>query len=417
MLISHPFSHLYKPVFETHARYIPLWGGRGRGGSYTATALFLFWLNNLPYFRGYLMREILGDVRDSLFQDMKDRIEEAGIPENFYRINEHEMAIKHPYNGNYIHAKGFKKASSKQRAKLKSLAGATHIIIEEADEISEEDFNQLDESLRTIKGDIKIILLFNPPPKDHWVLRRWFDLVDSDVEGYYQAVPKNSPEVLSIFSTYYDNLANITQSTINLYENYKENNAHRYYTSIAGLISEGVKGRVFGNWQRIPQQDYVNLPYLEILGLDFGFNDPIALVGRKLHKSELFAHEYLYEVGLTNKDLVERLVSLGISKRTLIIADSANPKDIEDLRKNYGYNVQPAYKGKDSILNGIKKIKEYATYITSTSDNFWYEYQHYCYALDQYGKPTDSPVDKNNHCIDPLRYSIHEKPRKSYSVY
>ena len=292
MLISHKFSHIYKPVFETNARYIPIWGGRGRGGSYTGTAMFLFWLNNLPYFRGYIMREILGDVRDSLFQDMKDRIEEAGIPDNYYKINEHEMAIKHPSNGNYIHAKGFKKASSKQRAKLKSLAGATHIIIEEADEISEDDFNQLDESLRTIKGDIKIILLFNPPPKDHWILKRWFDLVDSDVEGYYKAVPKDSPEVLAIFSTYYDNISNITQSTVNLYENYRVNNPHRYYTTIAGLISEGVKGRVFGGWQRMATQDYFNLPYPEIFGLDFGYNDPIALVGRKLHKSDNLNKRY-----------------------------------------------------------------------------------------------------------------------------
>ena len=411
MEITHKFSHIYKPVFETKARYIPIWGGRGRGGSYTGTAMFLFWLNNLPYFRGYIMREILGDVRDSLFQDMKDRIEESGIPENFYRINEHEMSIKHP-NGNYIHAKGFKKASSKQRAKLKSLAGATHIIIEEADEISEDDFNQLDESLRTIKGDIKIILLFNPPPKDHWILRRWFDLEESGVEGYYKATAKENPEVLSIFSTYYDNLSNITQSTVNLYENYKINNPPRYYTTIAGLISEGVKGRVFSAWQRIGRQEYFDLPYAEVFGLDFGFNDPIALIGRKLYKSELYAHEYLYEVGLTNKELVERFEALSISKRALIIADSANPKDIEDLKKNYGYNVKAAYKGKDSIINGIKKIKEYNTFITASSDNFWYEYQHYSFSIDQHGKPTNSPIDANNHCVDPLRYTIIEQKKK-----
>ncbi len=411
MEIKHHISHLYKEVFTTNARYILLWGGRGRGGSYTGTAMFTYWLNTLPYFRGYLMREILGDVRDSLFQDVKDRIEEAGIQDGFYRINAHAMSIDHP-SGNFIHSKGFKKSSSKQRAKLKSLAGATHILIEEADEISEDDFNQLDESLRTIKGDVKIVLLFNPPPKDHWIVKRWFDLSSSGVKGYYRAVAKKTNELLSIFSTYYDNISNITASTQNLYEGYKTHNTHRYYTTIAGLIPEGVKGRVFTNWQKLTLQEYFDFPFPEVYGLDFGFNDPTALIGRKIHKSNLYAHEYIYEQGLTNKDLVQKFEALGISKRSLIIADSANPKDIEDLKTNYGYNVKGATKGKDSIINGIKKIKEHLTHVTSCSKNFWYEAQNYTYQLDQYGKPTDSPIDKNNHCIDPLRYTVYEKKKR-----
>ena len=415
MEFVHKISYLYKEVFSTDSRYILLWGGRGRGGSYTGTAAFIIWLNTLPYFRGYIMREILGDIRDSLFQDVKDRINEAEVQDGFYRINEHAMSVEHP-NGNFIHAKGFKKASSKQRAKLKSLAGATHILIEEADEISEDDFNQLDESLRTIKGDVKIILLFNPPPKEHWIIKRWFTLTESDVKGYYRAIPNDDKELLSIFSTYYDNISNITYSTQNLYEGYKTQNTHRYYTTIAGLIPEGVKGRVFANWQKISLQEYFDLPYSEVYGLDFGFNDPTALIGRKLHKNSLYAHEYIYEVGLTNRDLAAKFEATGISKRSLIIADSANPKDIEDLKKNYGYNVRPAYKGNDSIINGIKKIKEYQTYVTSCSINFWYEYQHYTYDLDQYDKPTDSPIDANNHCIDPLRYTVYEK-QKSFKIY
>ena len=411
MEITHKISYLYKDLFTTNARYIHLWGGRGRGGSYTGTALFTFWLNNLPYFRGYLMREILGDVRDSLYQDVTDRIQDSNIDMNFYKVNDHSMSIQHP-NGNYIHAKGFKKSSNKQVAKLKSLAGATHILIEEAEEITEADFNQLDESLRTTKANVKIILLFNPPPKEHWIIRRWYSLTESEHKGYYRAIPNNDSNLLSIFSTYYDNIKNIIRSTQNLYESYLKTNKDRYYTTIAGLIPEGVKGRVFNNWNKITFQEYIDLPYSEVYGLDFGFNDPTALIGRKIHKSNLYTHEYLYEVALTNKDLVAKFESLGISKRALIIADSANPKDIEDLKNNYGYNVRAAKKGPGSILNGIKKIKEFNTFLTANSSNFWYEYRHYSYALNQFGMPTDKPIDKNNHCIDPLRYTSYEKKRK-----
>ena len=411
MELIHKFSKIYAPVFNTSARYIHLWGGRGRGGSYTGTALFNHWMNSTPYFRGYLMREILGDVRDSLFQDTKDRFEESGMESKYLRINGMMMSFEHP-NGNFIHSKGFKKSSSKQKSKLKSLAGATHVLIEEADEISEEDFNQLDESLRTTKADVKIIMLFNPPSKNHWVIKRWYNLEPSVEKGFYEAVPKNDTVLLSIFSTYYDNLKNITHSTKTLYESYKSHNPHRYYTTIRGLVSEGTKGKVFSGWGHIPFSEYEDLPYPEIYGLDFGYNHPTALIGRKIYKSKLYAHEYLYDTGLTNRQLVERFKALGINKKIPIIADSANPKDISELRYDYGYNVKPAYKGKDSIISGIKKIEEFEVFLTTGSKNFNYEYQEYKYQLDQYGKPTDTPVDADNHCMDPLRYTVYEKKKK-----
>jgi phage terminase large subunit len=136
------------------------------------------------------------------------------------------------------------------------------------------------------------------------------------------------------------------------------------------------------------------------------------LIGQKIYKNQLWVHEYIYEIGMTNKALAERMEALGISKRIRIIADSANPKDIEDLRSNYGYFVSAAYKGQGSILNGIRKIKEYDVFLTSGSKNFWYEVQHYSYALDQFDKPTDMPIDANNHCIDPLRYTVYDKAIK-----
>ena len=74
--ITIEFNELFEPVFSTKARYIDIWGGRGRGGSHFATDYFLFLTTQPNYFRGYFMREVQGDIRGSLFRDFLDRIED-----------------------------------------------------------------------------------------------------------------------------------------------------------------------------------------------------------------------------------------------------------------------------------------------------------------------------------------------------
>src|SRR3954471_7063976 len=82
----------YLPLLNTTARYIHLWGGRGRGGSHTATDYFLHLQMHLPYFRGYFMREVFGDVKGSLWQDYKDRMSDnETINSKLFGLNEHEL--------------------------------------------------------------------------------------------------------------------------------------------------------------------------------------------------------------------------------------------------------------------------------------------------------------------------------------
>ena len=154
----------YKPLFTEKPRYFLLMGGRGGGRSTVASQFATAKLTAPEYFRCAIMRLVLGDIRNSIYKEITDRIEEKEI-ENSLDIADNAMIIK--YGANSINAVGFRKSSGEQKSKLKSLASYNCIIIEEADEIPEEDFMQLDDSLRTIKGDIVIILLLNPPPKTH----------------------------------------------------------------------------------------------------------------------------------------------------------------------------------------------------------------------------------------------------------
>lgn len=415
--IKQGFNKLYKPVFTTKARYIHIWGGRGRGGSYFGTDYTLHKLTQPGYFRGYFMREVFADIRESLWRDFNDRIDDnETINRELFNIQDVHMAAEYGPNGNSIISRGFKKSSGKQTAKLKSIAGATHIVIEEAEEIDEMDFNQLDDSLRTTKtDDIQIIMIFNPPNKDHWIMRRWYNLTPAkevygeDFKDYYIATPKNDPLLLSIHSTYRDNLKHINATTAANFENYRKTNFEYYATMIRGLVSEGLKGVIFKNWKPVTEEAFNALPYSSIYGLDFGFsNDPAAMVDIKVHNDSVWLKQMIYERGLTNPDISVRMDALGVSKSAEIYADSAEPKSIEELRR-LGWNILESVKGADSIRAGINWLLSKQVHYVETSSNLIYEKNNYRWALDAQKNPTDKPEDKNNHLMDATRYGAYTK--------
>lgn len=419
MPIIQQFNHKFEPVFTTKARYIHIWGGRGRGGSHFATDYFLHRITTPDYFRGYFMREIFSDIRQSLWQDFNDRLTgNDTVNEKLFSIQDVSMTAEYSDTRNTITSRGFKKASGKQTAKLKSIAGATHIVIEEAEEISEADFNQLDDSLRTTKGNLQIIMVFNPPNKDHWIMKRWYNLFDakdiygSEYKDYYVAKPKEDPLLLSIHSTYLDNFDNVHPTTRQNFENYKATNFEYYCTMIKGLVSEGMKGVIFKNWKPITAAEYYDLPYDEFYGQDFGFSeDPAAMAGVKVHNDKIFIREIFYETKLTNPDISDKYTINGIAPDARIYADCAEPKSIEEL-KRMGWNIVDSLKGQDSVRAGINYLKSKEVYYVETSSNLIYEKNNYRWALDADKNPTDKPVDKFNHLMDAIRYATYTEAMK-----
>jgi len=425
MKVSKPrfvFNAKFKEIFFSTARYKHLWGGRARGGSHTETDYFLFKITQQKYFRGCFMRSVFGDIAGSLFQDFKDRLEyqaEQGLlNENDFLINETKKTVIYKPTGNSIISKGFKKSSGSQSAKLKSLAGITHVLIEEAEEVDEDDFNKLDDSIRTNKIDnIEIILLFNPPGKNHWIIRRWYNLLaaigpDGDiVKGWYQAFPKSDPDLLSIHATFNDNRKNLNSKTISKYENYgiatsSNFNEDFFYRDVCGYISEGSKGRIYPNWLPCTNEEFEALPYPSFIGLDFGFSDdPVAAAEIKTHNLTGWARELVYEKGLTNQKLADLLKIKGVTGRIPIYADSAEPKSIQEL-SDEGLNVLPAPKGPDSVDYGVKKLQGMQWYATENSSNLWLENQEYIFQLDADKNPTNVPRDKFNHIKDGIRYGV-----------
>jgi phage terminase large subunit len=145
--------------------------------------------------------------------------------------------------------------------------------------------------------------------------------------------------------------------------------------------------------------------------MDFGYtNDPTTLVEIWKHKDSLYLNELIYQPGLTNNDIGDMMAEYGVDKYIEVIADSAEPKSIDEL-KRYGFNIKPAQKGPDSILNGIDILKRHRLYVTKQSTNLIKELNNYKWVTDKNGNKLNKPVDMFNHALDAIRYVALNKMR------
>lgn len=388
----------YDGMFLTDRRYTILMGGRGGGRSTVASQYFLAKLTSPEYFRGAIMRFVLSDIRNSCFREILDRAEEQGILAQM-DVNESQMTIS--YKGNSIHAHGFRKSSGDQKAKLKSLANYNNVWIEEADEVPEDDFMQLDDSLRTVRGNIKVLMTLNPPARSHWIIKRWFKLVESGVKGFYKAVG-NHPDMLHIFTDYNDNIDNIDPNTRKRYEEYKQTKPDHYWNMIKGLVPETLKGKIYTGWKEID-----NVPHEARLlgyGLDFGFDpDPASIVAVYYHNGGYILDEVLYQTQLDNEDLANVLKR---QPKGITVGDSAEPKSIDEMRK-YGVEVYPCIKGPDSVRFGIKHVQGLRISYTARSVNLKEEYDTYVWKVTKDGDEVGIEDPKcANHAMSAVRYAL-----------
>ena len=181
-------------------------------------------------------------------------------------------------------------------------------------------------------------------------------------------------------------------------------------------ITGRIEGLIFKKWYIL--NEGFNDKKLIGYGIDFGFtNDPTSLIEVRMQDGELYVKELIYETGLTNKDIGDRMLGLDVSKGSLIVADSAEPKSIEELRR-YGWTIDGVKKGKDSVMFGINLLKGYAINVHSSSSNLIKELEQYKWKVNKNGDSLNVPIDQYNHAIDALRYLImHKFSKKGYGTY
>jgi len=181
-------------------------------------------------------------------------------------------------------------------------------------------------------------------------------------------------------------------------------------------ITGRIEGLIFKKWY-ILNEDFSNKNLIGY-GIDFGFtNDPTTLLEVRMQDGELYVKELIYETGLTNQDISSKMEALGVSKSALIVADSAEPKSIEELRR-LRWTIDGVKKGKDSVMFGINLLKGYAINVHSSSVNLIKELEQYKWKVNKNGDSLNVPIDEYNHAIDALRYLImHKFSKKGYGTY
>lgn len=227
----------------------------------------------------------------------------------------------------------------------------------------------------------------------------WIDWNPSSEFWYYTEI-KDKVDHDFLTLTYLDCLnvldPNIVQSI--------ESKKHRKgWWQVYGLGQLGeVEGKIYKDWQII---DFV--PHEARLfrrGLDFGYsNDPTAIVDIYQYNGGYILDEILYRKGMSNKQIAD--VILNTEKDCLVIADSAEPKSIDEI-KLYGVNILPAIKGQGSISTGIQFVQDQKISMTKQSTNLIKEYRNYLWMTDKNGRILNEPEGGLDHAMDAIRYAL-----------
>jgi len=228
----------------------------------------------------------------------------------------------------------------------------------------------------------------------------WIDWNPTEEFWFYlDMLPTRSKDIDFITLTYKDNEA-LDAQTIAEIESHKNN---RQWWQVYGLGQLGeLESRIYKDWEII--DELPNDAFLKRYGLDFGYtNDPTACDAIYVWNGGYVIDEVIDQKGLSNRMIADIL--LNRPERALIIADSAEPKSIDEIR-SYGLNIIPANKGVGSVLQGIQYVQGQRIYITRRSVNIIKEYRNYNWMEDKEGRIINEPSPIWNHHMDAIRYGM-----------
>ena len=387
----------YKDFWNFKGRYRVCKGSRGSKKSKTTALFFIYSMMKYPGANLLVVRKVYRTLKDSCFTDLKWAINTLGV-QDYWSVKESPLEIIYIPTGQKILFRGLD-----DPLKVTSITVETGNLcwawIEEAYEINkEQDFNMLDESIR---GKIEeplykqITLTFNPWNEKHWLKKRFFDVEDENI------MAKTTNYMCNEW---------LDDSDKKLFEDMKKNNPRRY--QVAGLGNWGiVEGLVYENWEEkefdvneISKRKGVKSAF----GLDFGYtNDPSAFFCGLIDvaNKEIYVFDEIYKNAMKNRQIAEEIIRKGYGKEK-IVADSQEPKSIDELYDLGLKGIRKSRKGRDSINNGIQYIQDYKIIIHPRCVNFITEISNYMWDKDKFDNPVNKPVDDFNHLMDAMRYAL-----------
>jgi phage terminase large subunit len=382
----------FTTVWNSEKPYQIWYGGRGSAKSWTKAIYFLAKSISTEYNRTVFARDTQKNVRNSQYQLFKDITNRFDCFKNKFTFADTVMKITCNDNGNFLTGGSFEQPDT-----LRSVADPTDFWAEEPitreAQIKRQDFFDIKGSLRNSYGiPTQFHFTFNPISKLTWIYQDFFEskLYEGDLE--------------TLFVNYWDNPF-CPADTIKFLESLKTLDPKRYEVDGLGNWGVAYEGLIYPDYTPTSE-----MPEAKFYGLDFGYNDPCALVegvtvdviGQE--KKDLFIRELLYESGHTSATLIKRFEALGISKTIKMVCDNSRPEMIADLKKAH-YNAVGCDKYKGSVADGIGRVKKFNLKVVKGTRNIFDELSTYCWkAKDE--QILEEPEDGMDHLMDAMRYGV-----------
>lgn len=348
-------------------------GGTRSGKTYSILTALIEWCYLHQNWGWWItiVRKTFPALRSTAMRDFMDILEGQG----WYNEAQHHKS-EHWYFlfGNYVEFISVDQ-SQKVRGRKRQI-----LFCNEANELTLHDWRQL--TLRTTE---RIIIDYNPADEYHWIYEQVLTRADA-----------------TFFKTTYLDNPYLDAATIKEIELLRD--ADENFWRVYGLGERGVsRATIYTHWKEVTDipQGYK----LHNYGLDFGFtNDPTAIVAVYTDGRGFLLDEIACATNLSNAD-IGRILNQRNPERHAVIADSAEPKSIAEIR-GYGQNIIASQKGADSLRAGIQFLQSRPLLVTGRSTNVIKELRNYKWQEDTNGKVLNVPVDAHNHTLDAARYAV-----------
>lgn len=367
-------------LFDESLRYIVLRGGRGSAKTDSVARALIIRGAQKPLFI-LCGREVQNSIKDSVKKSLEDAIKATGL-ESFYTSVEREIRGA---NGTVIIFAGVRHNPDS----IKSKAGLDIFWGEEAQNFSRNSLTAIEPTLR--KEGSQLIYTYNPRYKD-----------DPIEQQFIHSVPPPRSKVLTV--NYDDNpwFPSVLHEKM---EHDKQHDHDRYSHIWLGQYLKSSEARVFKNWR----VEHCEPPAGAVFryGADFGFSiDPSVVIRCWIDGHNLYIDHEAHQVGCEIDKLPDLFMSVPDCEKWPLVADSSRPETISYLR-NHGFpRILGAVKGARSVEEGVEFLKSFTIIVHPRCQNVIDELTLYSYKTDP---DTDQVIpvlaDKNNHCIDALRYA------------
>lgn len=421
-------SDAFIPMVADQTAIQIYYGGAG-GGKSVSVALRTI-IDMLAGKRNFLIvRKVHGTLKDSFYAEMKKAARALGVS-RFFRFTVSPLEITCKLNGRKAIFRGMD-----DHEKVKSVTVddgiITDVIIEEATELSEEDFDLLDTRLRGLCDVSKrITILFNPIYQEHWLYKKFFagrfpdhavlctytdpfDFIDPT--GDKPVVVKGEKGVVIHKSTHWDNKFLMPEDHAK-YESYKLTNTYMYDVYTCG--NWGVLGDII--FDRYQIRDLTKVAKTAITfeyGMDLGWNpDPYSFIVCALRGEFIYIFKEKGGIQRTSREIKREITPmLGDNVCFCESADGRTYGELEAL--GMGTNLTKVTKWPDNNSHAIQYCQNYEIIIDYRCVEFIHEIKTYAWQKDKEGKSIRKPVDSNDHYIQAMFYALNRQInsyRKTY---